>query len=158
MGKGSNASKIARARADAAKRKASEGKGGGGKAGMIARKGGMNQEEAIAAAKKERELKMQKRAEKEAKRQAEEAKKAKERSKKLSGKSDSSKSSTTKEYPPDDFIRKCLTEFYTANAPEKLTNIDAIMTKFAGKWGKLEAGLAKKFGDKAPDFCALYQK
>lgn len=39
MGKGSNASKTARAREDAAKRAAAEGKGGGGAAGAAERRG-----------------------------------------------------------------------------------------------------------------------
>mmetsp|Transcript_10011 Transcript_10011/g.15007 ORF Transcript_10011/g.15007 Transcript_10011/m.15007 type:complete len:157 (+) Transcript_10011:122-592(+) len=152
MGKGSNASKIARARADAAKRAAKEGKGGGGKAGMLARKGGLNQEEALARAKKERELKMQRRAEKEAKRKAEEAKKAKERAKALA----KNEGSASKKYPPKEFIEKCLNDFYSQNAPDKLGNLGKIMEKYDGKWAKLEAGLKKKFPEKAPDFCKLY--
>ncbi|GAB5355489.1 hypothetical protein AAMO2058_000209900 [Amorphochlora amoebiformis] len=154
MGKGSNASKIARARADAAKRAQAQGKGGGGKEGMIKRKGGSNQEEAIAKAKAQRELKMQKRAEKEAKKKLEEARKAKERAKVI----DKDKKAQSKVYPPPDFIRKCLEQFYTANCPEKLGNLDKIMEKFAGKWSKLEAGLAKSYKDKAPDFCKMYSK
>mmetsp|Transcript_2006 Transcript_2006/g.4593 ORF Transcript_2006/g.4593 Transcript_2006/m.4593 type:complete len:157 (+) Transcript_2006:75-545(+) len=154
MGKGSNASKIARARADAAKRKASEGKGGGGKAGMLARKGGVDQEAAIEKSKRERAEKEKRRAEREAKKKAEEAKKERERAK-LIAKSEGSK--ITKEYPPADFIEKCLVDFYSNNCPEKMENLEKIMKKFAGKWGKLEAGLRKNYGDKAPDFCKLYK-
>mmetsp|Transcript_7694 Transcript_7694/g.15057 ORF Transcript_7694/g.15057 Transcript_7694/m.15057 type:complete len:136 (-) Transcript_7694:501-908(-) len=124
MGKGSNASKIARARADAAKRKASEGKGGGGKAGLMARKGALNTSEAIEKAKAERALKNKARAEREAKKQAEEAKKQKERAKALR-----QAEGAKKTYPPAPFIKKCLHDFYTANAPEKLANLDKIIEK-----------------------------
>mmetsp|Transcript_5973 Transcript_5973/g.9905 ORF Transcript_5973/g.9905 Transcript_5973/m.9905 type:complete len:159 (-) Transcript_5973:83-559(-) len=154
MGKGSNASKIARARADAAKRKASEGKGGGGKAGMMARKGGADQEAQIAAAKKEREIRMKLRAEKAAKLKALEDKKARERAKRIA-ETEGSKA-TVKSYPPAEFIRSSLEKFYSQNCPEKLGNLDKIMEKFTGKWGKLEAGLRKTYKDKAPDFCKLY--
>jgi len=81
-----------------------------------------------------------------------EAKKQKERAKAL-GLSDAAK----KAYPPAAFIKKCLQEFYTANAPEKLANLDKIMEKFSGKWPKLEAGLKKAYAEKAPDFCKLYE-
>mmetsp|Transcript_3288 Transcript_3288/g.6133 ORF Transcript_3288/g.6133 Transcript_3288/m.6133 type:complete len:104 (+) Transcript_3288:291-602(+) len=98
---------------------------------------------------------MAKRAEKEAKRIAEEAKKAKLREKERA-KADGKPKGPEKAYPPAEFIRETLEKFYTANAPEKLGNLDKIMEKFAGKWPKLEAGLAKKFPGKAPDLCALY--
>mmetsp|Transcript_30475 Transcript_30475/g.42448 ORF Transcript_30475/g.42448 Transcript_30475/m.42448 type:complete len:159 (-) Transcript_30475:358-834(-) len=51
-----------------------------------------------------------------------------------------------KSYPPNDKIKVALTKLYTEKAPEKLGNIDKIMTKYDGKWDKLEEGLSKKFG------------
>ncbi len=59
---------------------------------------------------------------------------------------------------PEDFIRQVVSDFYAKNNPEKLANIDKIMQKFAGKWAKLENGLRRKFGEKAPDFEALYEE
>mmetsp|Transcript_10697 Transcript_10697/g.14860 ORF Transcript_10697/g.14860 Transcript_10697/m.14860 type:complete len:167 (+) Transcript_10697:96-596(+) len=47
-------------------------------------------------------------------------------------------------------IRACLMKFYEAHAPDKVGNIDKIMSKYDGKWDKLEAGLAKNYGDDAP--------
>ena len=70
MGKGSNVSKAQRARADAAKRAQQEGKGGGGKAGMMARKDG-NVADKIAAAQAEREKIRKAREEKKLKQQKE---------------------------------------------------------------------------------------
>lgn len=63
MGKGSNISKANRAREDAAKRAKQEGKGGGGKSGMKARKDA-NVADKIAAAQAEREVVRKQRAEK----------------------------------------------------------------------------------------------
>ena len=33
----------------------------------------------------------------------------------------------------------------------QVANVPKIVEKFNGKWDKLEAGLKKKFGDKAPE-------
>jgi len=56
------------------------------------------------------------------------------------------KEEKAKSYPPNDKIKDALTKLYTEKAPEKLGNIDKIMTKYDGKWDKLEEGLSKKFG------------
>lgn len=51
---------------------------------------------------------------------------------------------------PQDKSQFCFDRFYEENAPEKMENIDKILTKYDGKWEKLEAGLKKSYGDKAP--------
>ncbi|GAB5371986.1 hypothetical protein AAMO2058_001626800 [Amorphochlora amoebiformis] len=68
----------------------------------------------------------------ETERKAQKKKKAKEKAEKLSK------------------IRMALTKFYEENAPDKAGNIEKIMTKYDGKWDKLEAGLKKSYGEKAP--------
>lgn len=98
----------------------------------------------------QRAEKKKRRAEREAKRIAEEKRREAERAK-ARGKEEAP-------YPPFKFIKNKLEEWYKANAPEKIGNLEKILAKFDGKWGKLEAGLRKNYGDKAPDFRAMYGK
>mmetsp|Transcript_29445 Transcript_29445/g.41053 ORF Transcript_29445/g.41053 Transcript_29445/m.41053 type:complete len:105 (-) Transcript_29445:270-584(-) len=98
---------------------------------------------------------MRLRAEKAAKLKKMEDKKRKEREKRIA-ETEGGKAASAKTYPPSKFIRSSLEKFYSENCPDKLGNLDKIMEKFTGKWGKLEAGLRKAYKDKAPDFCKLY--
>lgn len=85
MGKGSNVSKANRARDDAAKRAAQEGKGGGGREGMSIRKD-PNVADKIAAAKVERDKIKKAREEKKLKAQKEAAETNKKINKTTQGK------------------------------------------------------------------------
>mmetsp|Transcript_29588 Transcript_29588/g.51958 ORF Transcript_29588/g.51958 Transcript_29588/m.51958 type:complete len:136 (+) Transcript_29588:41-448(+) len=49
------------------------------------------------------------------------------------------------------FLKRELQNFYRQHAPENLDNLPKIMDKFKGKYDKLQKGLEKKYGDKAPD-------
>ena len=81
----------------------------------------------------------------------------KKKNKKKSGSSDDGSESNPNLSPADTF-KQTLQAFYTALAPEKLKDLDLILSKFEGKHDRLVQQLEKKYNKKVADYAPVVSK